>query len=78
MAETYWVCGKCDKMCESVEKQCVDTEEFWGAPVSRVSYETSSNCCGDDCYTVEEWLENGWPLPDLPNIDLIEYGFIRS
>ncbi len=78
MAETYWVCGKCDKVCESTETETVDHESFWGAPVRRVGYETSSSCCKDDCYTVEEWLENGWSLPDLPKVDLIEYGFIRS
>ena len=78
MGPKYWVCGKCNHICEPTEFQSSDTEEFWGAPVQRVSYETLSNCCDDDCHTVAEWLQNKWPVPDMPLVDLIEYGFLES
>ena len=76
MANEYYVCGKCNNMCERVEVKHTDVEEFWGAPANRDSYEDLSDCCNDDCHTVEEWVINEWPLPDLPEVDLIEYGFI--
>ena len=58
-----WICGKCEKICEKMEVDEGGWEEFWGAKVWHHQYTDVSNCCQDDCYTLKEWIRNGWDIP---------------
>ena len=61
-----WICGKCEKICEQIEVDGGGPEEFWGAIVHHAVYEDVSDCCQDSCYTLKEWIQNGWDIPADP------------
>jgi hypothetical protein len=43
---TYFLCVKCDELCDVIETDVGGYEEFWGAKVWRAEYDTVSECCG--------------------------------
>ena len=76
MSETY-ICGKCECICDKIETYSTQKLEFWGAPVTKKDYEWASDCCKEDCYTPEEWMENNWDEPKgMEYEDLVEHGFL--
>jgi hypothetical protein len=73
----YYICAGCENLCEKVETYSEQKLEFWGAPITKRDYEWVSDCCGEDCYTPEEWRENNWDPPTFFTLaDLIEHGFL--
>ena len=51
----YFRCCTCGDLCEPVEVDEGNYEEYWGATVWRPDVQLYSDCCGDD---VEELREN--------------------
>ena len=61
------ICGKCNKICESIEVDEGGYEEFWGSKVWHSQFSDVSDCCNDDCYSLKEWIRNGWGIPTDPD-----------
>jgi len=58
-----WICGECSKICEQIKVDEGGYEEYWGGQVWHAQYSDVSDCCNDDCYTLKDWISNGWPIP---------------
>lgn len=55
---TIYICHTCDEECNIYTEISFETEEFWGAPVSREVCEDKSECCGSDVWEEEVEVED--------------------
>ena len=54
--EGPYVCPCCGNDCEVYTEDHGGWEEFWGAKVWHEQLTDVSECCGEEPYTLEEWI----------------------